>query len=46
VALPRYPILIGISANRIFDKADAKADGPIAQALAARLRKEAAERVV
>jgi hypothetical protein len=37
-ALPRYPILIGISGKRIFDKTDATADEAIAQAVAARLR--------
>src|ERR1700719_231453 len=38
VALQRYPVLIGISGKRIFDKTDAKADCGIAQAVADRLR--------
>ncbi len=35
---PRYPILIGISGKRLFDKKDPKADARIAQAFAERLR--------
>jgi hypothetical protein len=38
IRLERYPILIGISGKRIFDKADPAADSAIADALAIRFR--------
>jgi hypothetical protein len=38
IALERYPILIGISGKRIFNKTDAAADHATADALAKRLR--------
>jgi hypothetical protein len=37
-AMQRYPILIGVSGKRIFDKTDVKADCAIADALAKRFR--------